>query len=363
MRLQRLVTLLGTLLPLPLLGHVLGNHWLTPLLVLVALPLADLAVGRDSRNPTPVQIAAWQRDRWLHLPLRAWVPVQMLLIAWGAWQFSSADLGMAQALGLLLSIGLVSGGQGITIAHELGHRRSRADRALAQALLITVGYGHFHIEHNRGHHARVATQDDPATARRGESFYRFWCRALPGGWRSAWALECVRLARQGLPRWCAHNMMLWYAALPLAMAAAFGLAFGALGVLFFAGQALIAVSLLEAVNYVEHYGLQRRRGSDGRLEPVTHHHSWNAAERVSNAWLFNLQRHADHHAHPALPYAALRHHDDSPQLPTGYAGMLWLALMPPLWFACMDRRIDALDARDLSLETLSSDACAGAPAR
>lgn len=345
--LQRLVALAGTLVPLPVLGHWLGNHWLTPLLVLVALPLADLLVGRDRSNPTPEQIAASQRDRWLYLPLRAWLPVQCALIAWGAWEFSQPRTGAWQGLGLLLSIGLVSGGQGITIAHELGHRRSRVDRWLAQALLMTVGYGHFHIEHNRGHHARVATQDDPATARRGESFYRFWWRALPGAWRSAWALETARLERQELPRWSAHNMMLWYAAVPLALLLAFALLLGPLGAAFFAGQALVAVSLLEAVNYIEHYGLQRQRGSDGRLEPVTLHHSWNAAERVSNAWLFNLQRHADHHAHPALPYVALRHHDDSPQLPTGYTGMLWLALLPPLWFALMNRRIDALAASGL----------------
>ena len=197
---QRLLALVGTLMPLPLLGHWLGTHWLTPLLVLVALPVVDLLVGRDESNPTPEQIAASQQDRWLYLPLRVWLPVQCALIAWGAWEFSQPDTGAWQGLGLLLSIGLVSGGQGITIAHELGHRRSRLDRWLAQALLMTVGYGHFHIEHNRGHHARVATQDDPATARRGESFYRFWWRALPGGWRSAWALESARLERQELPR-------------------------------------------------------------------------------------------------------------------------------------------------------------------
>ena len=347
MRTQRLVAVLGTLMPLPVLGHLLGNHWLTPLLVLVVLPLVDLAVGRDKTNPSSEQAAALGNDRWLHLPLRLWVPVQFALIGWGAWQFAQPHTGAWQALGLMLSVGLVSGGQGITIAHELGHRRSRSDRWLAQALLVMVGYGHFHIEHNRGHHARVATQDDPATARRGEGFYRFCRRALPGGWRSAWALECARLARQELPRCSAHNMMLWYAAASAALLLASALAFGMAGALFFVGQALIAVTLLEAVNYIEHYGLQRRRGTDGRLEPVTHHHSWNAAERVSNAWLFNLQRHADHHAHPALPYAALRHHEGSPQLPTGYTGMLWLALLPPLWFALMDRRIDALAAGDL----------------
>ena len=334
-----------TALPLPVFGWLLGQNWLTVLLVVVALPLADAVIGKDMQNARR-EAAAASLDRFHRWNLYAYVPVHLALIAWGAAMFAGGELPMSQALGLLLSVGLVTGGQGITIAHELGHGRSRVERRLAQLLLVCVSYGHFYIEHNRGHHARVATHDDPATARQGESLYRFLPRAISGSLVSAWQLESARLERRGWAAFSRHNQLLWFSASTLLVAAILYALWGAAALVFFFGQSLVAVTLLEAVNYVEHYGLVRGQARGGALERVGTQHSWNASERLSNVMLINLQRHADHHANPSRPYHLLRHHPDSPQLPTGYPGMLWLAAVPPLWFRVMDPRVRQLRTRD-----------------
>lgn len=335
------VVALVTAVPLPVLGYWLGQNWLTVIVAFGALPLADWMVGQDRHNPTPADEARWARSGNGSAALYAYVPVQLGLVAWGAAVFAGGELPAAQALGLMVSVGVVTGGQGITIAHELGHRRSAFDRMLAKLLLITVCYGHFFIEHNRGHHARVATPDDPATARLGETLYRFIPRAVTGSLVSAWRLEVLRLHRRDEACFSRHNQMLWFFTLPVLLAAVLGVAFGLQAVLFFVGQAVVAFSLLEAINYVEHYGLERSNAG-GRLERVTPRHSWNSSQRLSNACLINLQRHADHHADPTRPYPLLRHHDDSPQLPTGYPGMVLVALVPPVWFQVMNPRLARL---------------------
>ena len=186
-----------TAVPLPVIGWLLGQNWFTVALVVGVLPLADAVMGKDFGNPAEEPHPASDHSNLLRWNLYAYVPVQLAMIAWGAAVFAGGSLSDGQALGLLLSVGLVTGGQGITVAHELGHRRSRTDRSLARLLLVTVCYGHFHIEHNRGHHARVATRDDPATARLGEPLYCFLPRAIVGSLASAWQLEAARLRRRG----------------------------------------------------------------------------------------------------------------------------------------------------------------------
>jgi alkane 1-monooxygenase len=224
-----------------------------------------------------------------------------------------------------LSVGLATGGAGITIAHELGHKRPALDRLLSRVLLVTVAYGHFTVEHNRGHHVRVATPEDPASARYGEAFWAFLPRTLAGSLAHAWALD--------------RREVLWSWAATLAIAAALGAAGGPLAVAFFIGQAAMAVTLLEAVNYIEHYGLARRRLADGRYERPAARHAWDAYEWLSNSFLVHLQRHADHHLNPMRSYAALQPQADSPKLPMGYPGMVPLAFVPPLWFAVMNPRV------------------------
>lgn len=308
----------------PVIGYLLGANFYSFAVFFVAVPLIDLLIGsRSAAISPPDELARLERSLFFRAILVVYVPLQLALIGWGA--SVVGGLPAWQALGLTLSIGLIAGAQGITFAHELGHKRSRLERMLSRVLLVSVCYGHFTVEHNRGHHVRVATPEDPASARYGEGFWRFLPRTLWGSLAHAWTLARAEVA--------------WSVAASLLVAAALGAAFGPLAVAFFFGQSLMAVVLLEAVNYVEHYGLERRRLADGRYERMDERHAWDAYEWLSNCFLVHLQRHADHHLEPSRPYAALQPRERSPKLPTGYAGMLPIALLPPLWFRIMNPRV------------------------
>jgi alkane 1-monooxygenase len=193
----------------------------------------------------------------------------------------------------------------------------------------------------------VATPDDPATSRKGESFYAFWWRSVKDGYLSAWELERERLKKKGVSFWSVHNQMIWFQILPLLFMGLFFVLFSFLTQrvvwevpVFFLVQCILAFSLLELVNYLEHYGMERKQLSKGVYEKVTPIHSWNASQLVSNFLLFQLQRHSDHHAYAYKRYQVLDHHEESPQLPAGYSAMIILACIPPLWFAVMDPRLE-----------------------
>jgi alkane 1-monooxygenase len=337
--------------PLVVVGVHLGGVWaFLPVLVVFGLiPLADLLLGLDTANPDDAAIQRLVDSRYYSMVLYLWVPVQFALLAWAVWMVSQ-PLDTVTMLGLIVSTGVITGGIGITVAHELGHRRSGFEKTLARLLLVSVAYLHFLVEHNRGHHSLVATPGDPATARYGESFYRFFPRTVVGSWRSAWQLEKERMQKEGLSFWHPRNQMLWAIIGPVMLAALAGWVAAWAGVLLFLVQAFIAFSLLEVVNYIEHYGLERKIADNGRYEKVRIHHSWNASERLTNFVLFNLQRHSHHHAHSITPYQALRHFDESPQLPTGYSGMVVLALLPPLWHRVMDPRASHYRKQVLGVE-------------
>lgn len=309
----------------PVVGHALGQYWHAFFVFWVVVPALDWLVGRSSVPSSETEIRRLEANPFFRFVLHAWVPLQLALIGWGAWLVGSGRVAGFDALLFTLSVGLATGGAGITIAHELGHKRPKLDRLLSRVLLVTVSYGHFMIEHNRGHHVRVATPEDPASARYGEAFWIFLPRTLIGSLAHAWTLD----RREVLGSWAAS----------FAVAAALGLAFGPLAVAFFFGQSAMAVTLLEAVNYIEHYGLERRKLADGRYERPAPRHSWDAYHWLSNAFLVNLQRHADHHVNPTRIYGALQPQAESPKLPMGYPGMVPLAFLPPLWFAVMNPRV------------------------
>jgi len=232
----------------------------------------------------------------------------------------------------------VSGGA-INAAHELGHKTDKTERRLGRFALIQNGYGHFTVEHKRGHHLRVATPEDPASSRLGEDLYRFLPRTVIGGARSAWALEAKRLRGRGQRVWSPRNEVLqaWVGSVVLfaALVAVFGWGIAPM----LAIQAVMGIALLETVNYIEHYGLLRQRTDNGRYERCRPEHSWNSNHIASNLALYHLERHSDHHANPTRRYQALRHFDEAPQLPNGYGGMIVLAALPPLWFRAMDQRV------------------------
>lgn len=346
---------LGFLLPfaaatLPLQAWLLARDgmpadlaaWFPVFVVFGLIPLADLLIGADPVNPTDDESAALARDPFYRAALLACVPVQLASVAFGAWAFVHWDGGPLGQLGWVLAVGTVSGSIAINVGHELVHKASRLDQWAGGVLLSSSLYPGFKIEHIRGHHVDVGTPRDNTTARLGQSVYAFLAVAFATNFRKAWRLERERLAVRGLPAWHWRNELLWWYALCAAFGAAAWAAFGWRGIAFFVAQAAVGVALLEVVNYIEHYGLERRRLPDGRYAPVDVMHSWNADAFLTNLFLFHLQRHADHHRYARRPYQILRSIPEAPQLPTGYAGMILVALVPPLWRRIMDPRAAAL---------------------
>lgn len=324
-----------------------GWLWALPLVMYTLIPLLDWALGEDRSNPPESLVPALEADRWYLVVLLLFVPLQFGMTVHGAWLAVHGDLGMAGFIGLVLTVGGING-VAINTAHELGHKHAAWERWLSRLVLAPVAYGHFFVEHNRGHHRRVATPEDPASARLGESFWAFLPRTVIGSLRSAWHLERQRLAGRGHGPWHWRNECLQAWAMTVVLYAGLVAWLGWVALPFLLVQAAYGAQLLEVVNYIEHYGLLRQKGSDGRYERCAPEHSWNSNHRMSNLFLYHLQRHSDHHAHPARRYQALRHFEQAPQLPSGYAGLLLVAYVPPLWYRLMDPRVKAHYGGDLA---------------
>jgi alkane 1-monooxygenase len=333
----------------PLTGWALGRAtgapdlfaWFAVAFYFVGIPLLDLAIGADRANPADPQCRRMAADRFYRSLTIAALPLQLAAVTLGAWVFASGALGPAGQIGWTLSIGFASGALGINVAHELVHKSSRLEQWTGGVLLALVCYGSFKIEHVRGHHLDIGTARDSTTARLNQDIYDYCLRALLGNPLKAWRLEAARLRGRGASAWTWGNEVLVWHAVSCALALAAFALFGWHGLVFFSGQALAAICLLETINYVEHYGLQRRQHADGSYERVSAQHSWESPALLSNLMLLQLQRHADHHMYPRRPYPLLRHSPQSPQLPAGYAAMVWLALVPPLWKRVMNPRVRA----------------------
>ena len=302
------------------------------------IALVDVVVPGGKHSPAAV--ATGTRMTYFSAVLRIYVLLQLVLIVVGCYAVMRAD--WASVLGIAFSVGFITGSQGITFAHELGHSKSKIDRFCGWVLMTSVCYGHFMVEHYRGHHPRAATHADSATSRLGESLYRFLPRTLWGSLQSGWQLEGQRIRQMKSSWW--RSPLAWSTAASLATVAAMAIGFSsyvAIKVIaFFVAQSIVAFVLLEIVNYIEHYGLQRNTTA-GKREGFGMMHAWNADHVATNSMLANLQRHSDHHMHAWKPYATLEPLP-GPQLPTGYAGCLLLAMIPPLWFALMHSRIEKL---------------------
>lgn len=346
---KRYAWLLGIVVPLaPFFAYLywkltgIGAFWfIGPVLVFVVFPLLDVAIGMDPTNPTnpPDSVLKYlEQDRYYRWCTYLFIPIQYAGLVFSCWMWASGDLSVVESIGLALTMGVV-GGIAINTAHELGHKRANSEKWLSRVALAQTGYGHFFIEHNRGHHVKVATPEDPASARLGESFWAFLPRTVVGSLNSAWEIETARLDRLGKPAWGVHNDVLSAWAMTVLLFGGLAVVFGPVVLPYLLVQAVIGFSLLEVVNYLEHYGLLRQKREDGRYERCRPEHSWNSNNVASNVLLYHLQRHSDHHANPTRRYQALRHVDEAPQLPTGYAGMIVLAWFPPLWRRVMDPRL------------------------
>ncbi|MFN0115042.1 MAG: alkane 1-monooxygenase [Paracoccaceae bacterium] len=330
------------MVPLAVAGAVAGG-WtvlLLPLYGLVVSSLLDAILGLNEENPD----TGTTDDRlfWHRLVTLIWFPLQLATVLWSIWYVTHrGEHSVLSLIVLFYGLGLMSGGIGITYAHELMHRTGRLERWLGDLLMATVLYSHFRTEHLVVHHRYVGTPRDTVTARYNEGFHRFFWRVLRDGPWSAWRAEAQMLSRAGRPAWHRSNPFWRYAALQMGMVALVLWAGGFAGLVLFLCLAFVAVAQLELVNYVEHYGLTRRSLGDGRYEPVAPRHSWNSAHRVTNWLLINLQRHADHHQRPGRRFPLLQTYapDEAPALPLGYPLMTAMALVPPLWRRRMNPRV------------------------
>ena len=320
------------------------------------IPLIDFLAGIDKQNFEKEEEKQVKEEWYYRGVLYFWTFLQMGLLFWASYIITNRNMSYSELIGFLLSTMTVLGGIGITVAHELGHKNSKLEQFLAKTILNTVFYRHFFIEHNRGHHVHVATSADPATSLKNQSFYAFWWQSVIGSIKSAWSLEKQRLERKGMSVWSIENEMWACLFQPLGLMLFLTIFFSYLAgnivwqvPLFYFGQSILSFSLLEAVNYIEHYGITRRRLPNGKYERVEHLHSWNASHLISNFFLFQLQRHSDHHAYANRPYQILRHFEDSPQLPAGYPTMIILALFPPIWFAIMNKRLENWEGQNYLL--------------
>jgi alkane 1-monooxygenase len=327
-----------------------GQSWVLFLPLLYAfvwIPLADSIFGEDTHNPPDAIVPLLAQDNYY----RALLYVDVVLLYGSfmamAWLVGTQNLPWWAYLGAALSAGITSA-DAIFLGHELGHKKSRADRSASQVALALIGYGHFTIEHNRGHHVQVATPEDSASARMGESVYRFAAREIPGALTRSWRLEKQRLAAQGFRSWSIRNEILqsWFltAVVAISLIAVFGLGIAP----FIVVHHLYAWYGLTQANYVEHYGLMRQKLPNGRYELPAPKHSWNTNHIFSNIITFHLQRHSDHHANALRPYQALRDFDDLPRLPSGYPGCFGLAMFPRVWFKVMDEKVLEWCAGDLN---------------
>ncbi len=343
---KRRYWVLSILFPLqPLVGIALhaatGNDvWLVAgiLLTYVLGPVGDYLLGEDPSNPPEAIVHQLDQDPYYRRLTWIVVPLHALVFFASAIYAGSSNLSAPGFLALAVAAGM-SAGLAINTGHELGHKNSAFERSLAKVALALPAYGHFSLDHNRGHHRDVATPGDPASARMGESIYRFAFREIPGVFGRAWQIERDRLGRRGKAAWHPANTLLQSWALSVGIAFAFVAAFGWTMLAYFLVHHATAYFQLTAANYIEHYGLLRRHDSDGRLERCAPHHSWNSNHVLSNLVLFHLERHSDHHAYPLRRYQSLRHFGDLPQLPNGYFGMFLLAYIPPLWFRIMNPRL------------------------
>ena len=330
----------------PILAFVafwIGGIWTYALVILlfICVPLIEQILPADSSNLSEAERSVAARDKLYDLQLYLMVPIAWALVIVFVATIGEEGLSLMELIFRILTMGVICGQIGINVAHELGHRKLRWERGLAKTLLLSSLYMHFFIEHNRGHHKRVGTMEDPATARAGESLYAFFYRSLIFSYLSAWKLEIARLKKKGKPFFSLHNEMIIYQVLQAGVLLAIYLWQGWFPMLAFIAAAYIGIFLLENINYIEHYGLFRKKKGEG-YEKVQAKHSWNSDFVLGRLLLFELTRHSDHHCMASKKYQLLEHQPEAPQMPAGYPAMMLLALVPPLWFKTMNHRIGSV---------------------
>ncbi|WP_151711471.1 alkane 1-monooxygenase [Acinetobacter junii] len=326
-----------------------------PLFIHGVIPTLDKLIGEDTENPPLDAIADLEADPYYSRIVKLFIPLQYATNVYGAYLASRKGTSVADQVLLGILVGMVNG-IAINTAHELSHKNGRLEHYLSHLALAPSGYNHFRIEHPYGHHRRVATPEDPASSRLGETFWKFLPRTVIGSFKSAIEIEKKRLERKKLPFFCKENELIHGWAMSAIYHGLMFKKFGMRSVPFQLTQATYAVTLFEAVNYIEHYGLKREKKENGQYERTLPEHSWNNNNLVTNLFLYQLQRHSDHHAYPTRSFQTLRHFENAPQLPAGYGAMLLPAFIPTWWSKIMDDRVVEHYNGDLSKVNLHPDA-------
>lgn len=313
--------------------------WLPPIYAWIMIPLIELFIRPDEKNMDAAEEELAKADKLYDYILYGVIILLYPMLYLFLSSFKQENLSVADIAGRIWSMGLLCGSFGINVGHELGHRVNKFEQTLAKAGLLTSLYCHFFIEHNKGHHKNVATPEDPSSARLNEPVYLFYLRTVALSYISAWHISNADVKKKGKPVFSLYNEMLQMQLLQIVFVAIIFFAFGWLITLYYLCAAVIGFLLLETVNYIEHYGLQRMKKETGNYERAMPYHSWNSNHVIGRLMLFELSRHSDHHYLASRKYQILRNHNDAPQMPTGYPGMMILSLFPPVWFYVMNRRI------------------------
>ncbi|NVJ60098.1 MAG: alkane 1-monooxygenase [Gammaproteobacteria bacterium] len=343
-----LLTLVG-----PLLHAIFNNEallFVPAVIFYVVIPLLDHVIGEDSNNPPESIVNQLDSDLYYRVITFILVPMLVASFVFAAWYAMTFPLSVLGKIAMVLVSGFICG-YAINLGHEMGHKKSLWERWAAKIALSLSAYGHFNVEHNRGHHVWVATPEDGASSQMGESIYRFYCREYPGAFIRAWQLEKERLARRELSVWSLDNEVVQSVLLTLGFYGVLAIWLGPAVLLFLLAVAVWGGFQLTSANYIEHYGLKRKKLPNGRYERCQPKHSWNSNYLLSNWTLLHLQRHSDHHANPMRRFQSLRNFEHIPQLPAGYYTMFLVAYVPAIWFRVMDQR--AFEAVDQDMDSLN----------
>ena len=306
--------------------------WIPLVYLFFLIPLVELVIQPDADNLTEAQEAEAKSNPIFDYVLWLTVPLQLGALYLFLTSLDSS-LTFLDTAGRVVAMGLLCGTFGINAAHELGHRVSKFEQFLAKVLLLTSLYMHFFIEHNKGHHKHVATPEDPSSAFYKQNLYAFWIQTFVGTQKKAWQIASAEAKNK------IFNEMALFQGIQFTLLFAIYYFFGGFVMACFIIAAFVGAALLETVNYIEHYGLQRdfAKTTYERVQPA---HSWNSNHAIGRLMLFELSRHSDHHYLASRKYQILRHLEEAPQMPTGYPGMILLALFPPIWFKVMHRQME-----------------------
>lgn len=329
------------ILPLVVWVSFTNKGWMTHLPAIIFfgfVPLLEFFISPNKNNFTKEEEQEEKENKLYTYLLHLTLPIQIGFLIFFFYAIQE-PLTTSELVGRIFGMGIMCGVIGINVGHELGHRNNRFDEFIGEVLLLTSLNTHFLPYHNGGHHFNVATPEDAATARKNELLYVFWIRSHFSSYAEAWKLENNRM-RQENHHWLhPQNRMVIYTICNVLLLLLIFLTFGKFVMLCFIGAAVSGIILLETVNYIEHYGMLRTKNEHGRYEKVKRNHSWNSDHQIGQILLFNLSRHSDHHYNGSKHYQLLKTLPESPQMPTGYPGMMLLSIFPPLWFWVMNKRI------------------------